>query len=33
MPRRNLTIGDIVLVMDNTRNVWTMAKVLDATKR
>ena len=32
MPRRNLTIGDIVLVMDNTRNVWTMAKVLDATK-
>jgi hypothetical protein len=30
--RRNLEIGDVVLVMDNTRNAWTMAKVLEVMK-
>jgi hypothetical protein len=27
-PQRNIEVGDIVLVIDNPRNAWTMAKVL-----
>ncbi len=29
--KRNVAVGDVVLVMDNPRNAWTMAKVIDVT--
>ena len=30
--QRNVQVDDIVMVMDNTRNTWAMAKVLNAIK-
>ena len=30
--QRNLQVGDIVMVLDNQRNAWTMARVLEVIK-